>query len=77
MLPSRDVAKQLKEVTEASYDGKPRKVQLSWTPQARASCDQTVFTVNKGVKSFDLCPSLLATGGMDRLIRLWNPHFSG
>uniref|UniRef100_A0A3B5ACJ7 WD40 repeat domain 95 n=1 Tax=Stegastes partitus TaxID=144197 RepID=A0A3B5ACJ7_9TELE len=29
--------------------------------------------------AFDLCQkhSLLVTGGMDRLIRLWNPHFSG
>ncbi|KAI4815014.1 hypothetical protein KUCAC02_005181 [Chaenocephalus aceratus] len=33
----------------------------------------------EGVKTFDLCQkhSLLVTGGMDRLIRMWNPHFSG
>uniref|UniRef100_A0A8C2XG31 WD40 repeat domain 95 n=1 Tax=Cyclopterus lumpus TaxID=8103 RepID=A0A8C2XG31_CYCLU len=31
------------------------------------------------VKTFDLCQkhSLLVTGGMDRLVRMWNPHFSG
>ncbi|KAM6933329.1 cilia- and flagella-associated protein 337 [Xenentodon cancila] len=76
-LPSIDFAKQLKEIREASYDGKTRKKRLSWTPQARESCDHTVFTVYKGVKTFDICHSLLATGGMDRQIRLWNPHFSG
>uniref|UniRef100_A0A3B4WTK8 WD repeat-containing protein 49-like n=1 Tax=Seriola lalandi dorsalis TaxID=1841481 RepID=A0A3B4WTK8_SERLL len=53
---------------------KTKKVQLSWTPQVRASCDQTVFSIYKGVKAFDLCAkrSLLVTGGMDRLIRMWN-----
>ncbi|TNN55952.1 WD repeat-containing protein 49 [Liparis tanakae] len=70
---------QLSEIREACYEGKTKKVQLSWTPQLRASRDQTVFTIYKGVKTFDLCQkhSLLVTGGMDRLVRMWNPHFSG
>ncbi|XP_062417638.1 WD repeat-containing protein 49 [Pungitius pungitius] len=74
-----DAEQQLSEITEVCYEGKTKKVQLSWTPQLRASCDQTVFPVYKGVKTFDLCRthSLLVTGGMDRLIRMWNPHFSG
>lgn len=48
-------------------------------PQLRASHDQTAFSVNKGVKTFDLCGkhSVLVTGGLDRLVRVWNPHFSG
>ncbi|XP_041850933.1 WD repeat-containing protein 64 [Melanotaenia boesemani] len=74
-----DSAQQLNEIKEVCYEGKTKKIQLSWTPQVRALCDQTVFKIHKGVKTFDLCEkhSLLVTGGMDRLIRLWNPHFSG
>ncbi|XP_068172599.1 cilia- and flagella-associated protein 337 [Antennarius striatus] len=79
VLPLTDAEQQLTEIREACYEGKTKKVQLNWSPQLRASCDQTVFTVHKGVKTFDLCQkrSLLVTGGMDRLIRLWNPHSSG
>ncbi|GAA6232708.1 WD repeat-containing protein on Y chromosome-like [Lates japonicus] len=79
VLPLTDAEQQLSEIREACYEGKTKRVQLSWTPQVRASCDQRVFTIHKGVKTFDLCPkhSLLVTGGMDRLIRMWNPHFSG
>ncbi|XP_008274872.1 WD repeat-containing protein on Y chromosome-like [Stegastes partitus] len=78
-LPLTDAEQQLNEIREACYEGKAKKIQLCWTAQVRASCDQTVFTIYKGVKAFDLCQkhSLLVTGGMDRLIRLWNPHFSG
>ncbi|KAM6987512.1 cilia- and flagella-associated protein 337 [Tautogolabrus adspersus] len=79
VLPLTDAEQQLIEIREACYEGKIKKILLSWTPQLRASCDQTVFSVYKGVKTFDLCQkhSLLVTGGMDRLIRMWNPHFSG
>lgn len=78
MLPSTDSAQQLREIRESCYEGKNRKIQLSWTPHVRASGDQTIFSIYKGVKAFDLCQkhSLLVTGGMDRLIRLWNPYFS-
>ncbi|XP_075190056.1 cilia- and flagella-associated protein 337-like [Anomaloglossus baeobatrachus] len=43
-------------------------------PQRRARGDQTVFRVYKGVKTFAFCKknSLVVTGGMDRIIRLWN-----
>ncbi|XP_053729182.1 WD repeat-containing protein 64 [Synchiropus splendidus] len=77
ILPLTDVQQQLKEITEACYEGKTKKVQLSWTPQLRASSDQTVFSVYKGVKTFDLCQrdSLLVTGGMGGLINMWNPLF--
>ncbi|XP_015241864.1 PREDICTED: WD repeat-containing protein 49-like [Cyprinodon variegatus] len=78
VLPLKDSAQQLREIREVCYEGKNRKRQLSWTPQIRKSGDQTVFSVYKGVKAFDLCQKdgLLVTGGMDRLIRLWNTRFS-
>jgi WD40 repeat protein len=44
--------------------------------QIRCDTDQTVFKIHKGVKTFDLCTAknVLVTGGMDRVIRLWNPY---
>ncbi|XP_029027230.1 WD repeat-containing protein on Y chromosome isoform X2 [Betta splendens] len=79
VLPLTDAEQQLNEIREACYEGRTKKVQLSWTPQVRASGDQTVFSVYKGVTTFDLCHkhSLLVTGGRDRLVRTWNPHCSG
>lgn len=46
------------------------------TPQIRCDADQTVFRIHKGAKTFDLCPAknVLVTGGMDRVLRLWNPY---
>lgn len=36
----------------------------------------TYFKVNKGLLAFDYCPenNVIATGGMDYLIRVWNPY---
>lgn len=79
MLPLTDAEQRLTEIREACYEGKTKKAHLSWTPQLRAPRDQTAFSVKKGVKAFDLCGkhSALVTGGLDRLVRVWNPHFSG
>ncbi|KAG7264634.1 hypothetical protein CRUP_034508 [Coryphaenoides rupestris] len=65
--PSTNVEQKLREITE---DGKAKKAPFAWTPQPRAPCDQTVFGVYKGVKTFDLCKrrNVLVTGGVDRLI---------
>ncbi|XP_057313413.1 WD repeat-containing protein on Y chromosome-like isoform X1 [Hydractinia symbiolongicarpus] len=42
----------------------------------RLAADETVFRIYKGVKTFDFSKmkNVLVTGGMDRLIRLWNPY---
>ncbi|UJR35207.1 hypothetical protein I4U23_027974 [Adineta vaga] len=44
--------------------------------QTRCDVDQTVFKVQKGVRTFDLCieKNVLVTGGMDRVARIWNPY---
>lgn len=36
----------------------------------------SVFKVNKGILSFDYCPhnNIIVTGGMDYLVRVWNPY---
>ncbi|KAK3531893.1 hypothetical protein QTP70_034402 [Hemibagrus guttatus] len=77
--PSTNVEQQLKEIKEMC-EGKSKKGTLSISsPQFRAPCDQTVFSIYKGVKTFDICKrhNLLVTGGMDRIIRMWNPHVPG
>lgn len=39
------------------------------------SGDQKIFSVNKGITTFDYCTlnNILVTGGMDQVIRIWNP----
>ncbi|KAJ8404726.1 hypothetical protein AAFF_G00335890 [Aldrovandia affinis] len=79
-LPTTNIEQTLREVREFCREGKTRKVQAGLgNPQLRAAGDQTVFPVHKGVKTFDLCKkhNLLITGGMDRLIRMWNPYVPG
>lgn len=45
----------------------------------RLEADQSVFRVYKGVKCFDFSKdkNIIVTGGMDRIVRLWNPYVSG
>lgn len=42
----------------------------------RQAADQSVFSVYKGVSTFEYCKerNTIATGGMDRIVRLWNPY---
>lgn len=49
------------------------------SPPKRFQCDESVFKVYKGVKTFDYCKenNILVTGGLDRNIRLWNPYIPG
>ncbi|KAM6960527.1 cilia- and flagella-associated protein 337 [Aplochiton taeniatus] len=79
VLPSTNIEQQMREIKEVSRDGKTKRAPPNLAPQARASCDQTVFSIHKGVKTFDICKkqNLLVTGGMDRLIRMWNPYVPG
>ncbi len=54
----------------------PRHQPINRVPQIRCDADQTVFKIQKGVRTFDLCTAknVLVTGGMDRVVRLWNPY---
>ncbi|XP_072467955.1 cilia- and flagella-associated protein 337-like isoform X3 [Notamacropus eugenii] len=71
----------MKEMKDVKKDGKVRKWHQSSLdlPQRRAEGDQTVFRVRKGVRAFSFCKrnNLLLTGGMDRIIRIWNPYVPG
>lgn len=73
LLPSADIYKQMNDVCG---EGKPKKIQVPSSPQLRPAGDQKVFAVGKGVMSFDFSKTenLLVTGGMDKLLRMWNPY---
>ncbi|XP_032879328.1 uncharacterized protein LOC116974718 [Amblyraja radiata] len=74
-----NLERQMKEMRECWKEGKTTKCHGPCVPQKRLECDQSVFCVHKGVKTFDLCKkkNLLVTGGMDRLVRMWNPYVPG
>ncbi|XP_072119049.1 cilia- and flagella-associated protein 337 isoform X3 [Mobula birostris] len=74
-----NLEKQMKEMKECWKEGKTTKSHGPCVPQKRLACDQSVFPVHKGVKTFDLRKNknLLVTGGMDRIVRMWNPYIPG
>ncbi|KYO26388.1 testis-expressed sequence 26 protein isoform B [Alligator mississippiensis] len=72
-----NVEQQMKEIKDSGKESRGKKGQMIPTvPTKRAEGDQTVFRIYKGVKTFAFCKkyNLLVTGGMDRIIRLWNPY---
>ncbi|KAM5288019.1 cilia- and flagella-associated protein 337-like [Ctenodactylus gundi] len=80
IMKTTNVKQKMKEIRNVRKDAKTQKGQAFFVlPQKRAECDQTVFRISKGVKAFSYCRkrSLLLTGGMDRIIRVWNPYLPG
>ncbi|KAH3841539.1 hypothetical protein DPMN_115005 [Dreissena polymorpha] len=83
---STHVESQLKEVKESLQKenkdpmdrGKVNKYTYGLV-RPRLESDQSVFKVYKGVKCFDFSKekNVIVTGGMDRIVRLWNPYVSG
>nr|XP_025041539.1 WD repeat-containing protein 64-like [Pelodiscus sinensis] len=74
-----NVEQQMKEIKDCGKDSKARKGQvIHRIPSKRAERDQTVFQVYKGVKTFAFCKknNLVVTGGMDRIVQMWNPYMS-
>uniref|UniRef100_UPI00398F589E uncharacterized protein n=1 Tax=Pristiophorus japonicus TaxID=55135 RepID=UPI00398F589E len=75
-----NLEKQMKEMKECWKEGKGTKCHSApGIPQKRLECDQSVFRVHKGVKTFDFCKknNLIVTGGVDRIVRMWNPYVPG
>ncbi|CAI9734813.1 repeat-containing on Y chromosome-like [Octopus vulgaris] len=77
-ISSVDVEQQMKFVKENSFSKNSLIGELE-PPRTRSEHDQTTFKVHKGVKCFDFNKkkNILVTGGMDRLIRIWNPYVPG
>ncbi|XP_076833418.1 cilia- and flagella-associated protein 337 [Brachyhypopomus gauderio] len=77
--PSTNIEQQMREMKVACREGGPKRVPAGLASPQRAAYDQTVFSIYKGAMTFDLCKklNLLVTGGMDKLIRMWNPYVPG
>ncbi|XP_078533773.1 cilia- and flagella-associated protein 337-like [Lissotriton helveticus] len=76
---SINVQKRMKELLDTSSMKSKRSMQAGSTPPKRVGSDESIFKVHRGVKTFDFCKecNLLVTGGLDRVIRLWNPYVPG
>ncbi|XP_060090706.1 WD repeat-containing protein on Y chromosome-like isoform X2 [Heteronotia binoei] len=80
VIGATNIEQQMKEIKEHGKDLKARRWQASLgAPSSRAEGDQIVFRVHKGVKTFAVSKknNLIVTGGMDRIIRMWNPYMPG
>ncbi|XP_077197934.1 cilia- and flagella-associated protein 337-like isoform X2 [Paroedura picta] len=80
VVGATNIEQQMKEIKEHGKDWKAKKWQANLgAPSSRAEGDQIVFRVHKGVKTFALSKksNLIVTGGMDRIIRMWNPYMPG
>ncbi|XP_050415483.1 WD repeat-containing protein on Y chromosome [Patella vulgata] len=78
---STHVEQQLKELKDvnAQERNKQKGFYAYNTTKGRLEADQSVFKVYKGVKCFDFSKekNIIVTGGMDRIIRMWNPYVFG
>ncbi|XP_053316614.1 WD repeat-containing protein 64-like [Spea bombifrons] len=56
-----------------------RRSMLGNAPPKRNISDESSFKVKRGVKTFDFCKenNILVTGGLDRIVRVWNSYVPG
>ncbi|XP_074650451.1 cilia- and flagella-associated protein 337-like [Tubulanus polymorphus] len=76
---STQIEQQMKD-QNTNHEKPKQKISYSWKEaKHRLKADQTVFKIYKGVKTFDFSKSknVIVTGGMDRILRIWNPYVSG
>ncbi|XP_060707433.1 WD repeat-containing protein on Y chromosome-like [Hemiscyllium ocellatum] len=79
VIGTKSIQQRMKEIQDEVYN-KDRHPQTGVTVlQRRQSCDEAIFLISKGAKTFDFCKekNVLVTGGLDRIIRMWNPNFTG
>nr|XP_033806006.1 WD repeat-containing protein on Y chromosome-like [Geotrypetes seraphini] len=78
-IGTTDVEQQMRDIKDYRKESKARRGQTLGAPQRRPEGNQTVFQVFKGVKTFAFCKknSLIVTGGVDRIVRMWNLYVPG
>ncbi|XP_031194673.1 WD repeat-containing protein 49-like [Mastomys coucha] len=79
-MGAMDVKEKLNKIRSARKNVKTGNSSESLAlPKRQVECNRTVFRVHKGVKAFSFCrrKNLLVTGGLDRIIRVWNPYLPG
>ncbi|XP_075471621.1 cilia- and flagella-associated protein 337-like isoform X2 [Ascaphus truei] len=76
---TKNLQKQLKDIMDSSSMKSKRSILNGNVPPKRNICDESVFRVKRGIKTFDFCKesNILVTGGLDRIVRLWNPYVPG
>ncbi|XP_067949364.1 cilia- and flagella-associated protein 337-like [Watersipora subatra] len=82
---STNVEGSLKDIKDQGPQSKSDQTRLIkkddasyFSPRHRLETDQSAFKVYKGVKTFAFSKSrnVIVTGGMDRIVRMWNPYVS-
>ncbi|XP_032899089.1 uncharacterized protein LOC116984909 [Amblyraja radiata] len=73
---TKNFQQKMNEIQDAFHNRNGQPQPTVAVQQKRLSCDETVFIISKGAKTFDFCKenNLVATGGLDKIVRLWNPH---
>ncbi|CAN2388852.1 WD40 repeats [Pristimantis euphronides] len=66
----------LKDLMESGSVKSRRSLLAGNVPPKRNICDESLFRVKRGVKTFDFSKetNILVTGGLDRIVRVWNPY---
>ncbi|XP_040186619.1 WD repeat-containing protein 49-like isoform X1 [Rana temporaria] len=76
---TKNLQKRLKDLMEFGNVKSKRPSLASHAPLKRNISDESLFRVKRGVKTFDFSKeaNVLVTGGMDRIVRIWNPYVPG
>ncbi|OCT97088.1 WD repeat-containing protein 64 [Xenopus laevis] len=76
---TKNMQKRLKDLMDSSSTRSKRSMLSGNVPPKRNISDESLFKVKRGVKAFDFCKegNILVTGGLDRIVRIWNPYVPG
>ncbi|XP_063281885.1 WD repeat-containing protein 64-like [Pelobates fuscus] len=76
---TKNVQQRLRDLMESSSTSSRRTLLSANIPPKRNLNDESLFKVKRGVKTFDFCKksNILVTGGLDRIVRIWNPYVPG
>ncbi|KAM8939489.1 cilia- and flagella-associated protein 337-like [Pelodytes ibericus] len=76
---TRNVQQRLRDLMDTSSTHSRRTMLAMNIPPKRNINDESLFRVKRGVKTFDFCKesNILVTGGLDRIVRMWNPYVPG
>ncbi|XP_073428152.1 cilia- and flagella-associated protein 337-like isoform X1 [Dendrobates tinctorius] len=73
---TKNLQKRLKDLMESGSMKSKRSMLSGNVPPKRNISDESLFRVKRGVKTFDFSKeaNILVTGGLDRVVRIWNPY---
>uniref|UniRef100_A0A8C5P9P0 Uncharacterized protein n=1 Tax=Leptobrachium leishanense TaxID=445787 RepID=A0A8C5P9P0_9ANUR len=76
---TKNVQQRLRDIVESGSTSSRRTLMAMNVPPKRNINDESPFKVKRGVKTFDFSKesNLLVTGGLDRIVRIWNPYVPG